>query len=55
MTMATETARYGVHSAAGELRTVVAYRPELAHPRLTPANCHDLRFGDVCGFTEASV
>jgi arginine deiminase len=45
--MATETARYGVHSEVGKLRKVMVCRPGLAHLRLTPDNCHDLLFDDV--------
>jgi arginine deiminase len=37
----------GVHSEVGKLRTVMVHRPDLAHERLTPTNCHDLLFDDV--------
>ena len=37
----------GVHSEAGELRSVIVHRPDLALQRLTPANCHELLFDDV--------
>jgi arginine deiminase len=37
----------GVHSEVGKLRTVMVHRPDLAHERLTPSNCHDLLFDDV--------
>jgi arginine deiminase len=31
----------------GPLRTVIVHRPDLAHSRLSPANCHELLFDDV--------
>jgi arginine deiminase len=37
----------GVHSEVGTLRVVMVHRPDLAHERLTPTNCHDLLFDDV--------
>jgi arginine deiminase len=37
----------GVHSEVGKLRTVMVHRPDLAHERLTPTNCHELLFDDV--------
>lgn len=37
----------GVHSEVGTLRTVMVHRPDLAHERLSPTNCHDLLFDDV--------
>jgi arginine deiminase len=37
----------GVHSEVGTLRTVLVHRPDLAHERLSPTNCHDLLFDDV--------
>jgi arginine deiminase len=37
----------GTHSEVGTLRTVVVHRPDLAHARLSPTNCHDLLFDDV--------
>src|SRR4249919_1777384 len=37
----------GVHSEVGRLRTVMVHRPDLAHERLSPTNCHDLLFDDV--------
>jgi arginine deiminase len=29
------------------LRTVFVHRPDLAHERLSPTNCHELLFDDV--------
>src|SRR5205809_3590490 len=46
MSTATETA-LGTHSEVGRLRTVMVHRPDLAHERLTPTNCHELLFDDV--------
>jgi arginine deiminase len=46
MTAATETA-LGTHSEVGKLRTVMVHRPDLAHERLSPSNCHELLFDDV--------
>src|SRR6188508_184366 len=37
----------GTHSEVGTLRTVMVHRPDLAHERLSPSNCHDLLFDDV--------
>ena len=37
----------GTHSEVGTLRTVMVHRPDLAHERLSPTNCHDLLFDDV--------
>src|SRR3954463_15133210 len=37
----------GVHSEVGTLRTVIVHRPDAAHERLSPTNCHDLLFDDV--------
>jgi arginine deiminase len=37
----------GVHSEVGTLRTVMVHRPDLAHERLSPTNCHDLLYDDV--------
>src|SRR3954468_1407698 len=37
----------GANSEVGTLRTVLVHRPDLAHERLTPTNCHDLLFDDV--------
>jgi arginine deiminase len=46
--MSTETASaLGVHSEVGTLRTVIVHRPDLAHERLSPSNCHELLFDDV--------
>jgi arginine deiminase len=40
-------AALGVHSEVGKLATVVVHRPDLAHERLSPSNCHELLFDDV--------
>jgi arginine deiminase len=46
--MSVETATsLGVHSEVGRLRTVMVHRPDVAHERLSPTNCHDLLFDDV--------
>jgi arginine deiminase len=37
----------GAHSEVGKLRTVMVHRPDLAHERLSPTNCHELLFDDV--------
>jgi len=37
----------GAYSEVGTLRTVMVHRPDLAHARLSPHNCHDLLFDDV--------
>jgi arginine deiminase len=37
----------GANSEVGTLRTVIVHRPDLAHERLSPTNCHDLLFDDV--------
>ncbi|PIT15389.1 arginine deiminase [Snodgrassella alvi] len=39
--------KFGVNSECGKLRSVMVCRPNLAHNRLTPSNCHDLLFDDV--------
>jgi arginine deiminase len=46
MSTATATA-LGANSEVGVLRTVMVHRPDLAHERLSPANCHELLFDDV--------
>jgi arginine deiminase len=46
MSTATETT-LGANSEVGTLRTVIVHRPDLAHERLSPTNCHDLLFDDV--------
>jgi arginine deiminase len=46
MTTATEAA-LGANSEVGVLRTVMVHRPDLAHERLSPENCHELLFDDV--------
>jgi arginine deiminase len=46
MTTVTASA-LGANSEVGTLRTVMVHRPDLAHERLTPTNCHDLLFDDV--------
>jgi arginine deiminase len=46
--MSTATATtLGTHSEVGKLHTVIVHRPDLAHERLSPANCHELLFDDV--------
>lgn len=45
--------QFGVHSEAGQLRTVMVCRPGLAHKRLTPGNCRELLFDDVLWVQEA--
>jgi arginine deiminase len=37
----------GAQSEVGTLRTVMMHRPDLAHERLSPTNCHELLFDDV--------
>ena len=37
----------GTHSEVGKLRMVMVHRPDLAHERLSPTNCHELLFDDV--------
>jgi arginine deiminase len=46
MSTATATA-LGVHSEVGTLKTVIVHRPDIAHERLSPTNCHELLFDDV--------
>jgi arginine deiminase len=46
MSTATETV-LGTNSEVGKLRTVMVHRPDLAHERLSPTNCHELLFDDV--------
>jgi len=46
MSTATETV-LGTHSEVGKLKTVMVHRPDLAHERLSPTNCHELLFDDV--------
>jgi arginine deiminase len=46
--MSTATAAaVGVNSEVGTLKTVIVHRPDLAHERLSPTNCHELLFDDV--------
>src|SRR5262245_64704891 len=46
--MSTVTERVlGTHSEVGKLHTVMVHRPDLAHERLSPTNCHELLFDDV--------
>src|SRR3954462_5975876 len=40
-------AALGANSEVGTLRTVIVHRPDLAHERLSPTNCHELLFDDV--------
>jgi arginine deiminase len=46
MTTVTASA-LGANSEVGTLRTVMVHRPDLAHERLSPTNCHELLFDDV--------
>jgi arginine deiminase len=46
MSSATDTV-LGTQSEVGRLRTVIVHRPDLAHERLSPTNCHELLFDDV--------
>ena len=41
------TSTLGANSEVGTLRTVIVHRPDLAHERLSPTNCHELLFDDV--------
>jgi arginine deiminase len=41
------TPAIGANSEVGQLRTVMVHRPDLAHERLSPHNCHELLFDDV--------
>jgi arginine deiminase len=41
------TSNLGVASEVGTLRSVIVHRPDLAHERLSPTNCHELLFDDV--------
>ncbi len=41
------TSAVGANSEVGALRTVIVHRPDLAHERLSPSNCHELLFDDV--------
>jgi arginine deiminase len=46
--MSTVTApALGANSEVGTLKTVLVHRPDLAHERLSPTNCHELLFDDV--------
>jgi arginine deiminase len=54
MSTVTETA-LGAHSEVGKLRTVMVRRPDKAHERLPPTNCHELLFDDVKPLGEVMV
>jgi arginine deiminase len=41
------TTGLGVGSEVGTLHSVIVHRPDLAHERLSPSNCHELLFDDV--------
>jgi len=41
------TPALGVASEVGTLHSVIVHRPDLAHERLSPTNCHELLFDDV--------
>ena len=45
--MTTTVHALGANSEVGTLRTVLVHRPDLAHERLSPTNCHELLFDDV--------
>jgi arginine deiminase len=45
--VATTTTGLGVDSEVGTLHSVIVHRPDLAHERLSPTNCHELLFDDV--------
>jgi arginine deiminase len=52
--MSTATAtKFGANSEVGTLRTVMVHRPDLAHERLSPTNCHELLFDDVIWVSRA--
>jgi arginine deiminase len=52
--MSTATAtKLGANSEVGTLRTVMVHRPDLAHERLSPTNCHELLFDDVIWVSRA--
>jgi arginine deiminase len=46
MSTVTETV-LGANSEVGKLNVVMVHRPDLAHERLSPSNCHELLFDDV--------
>jgi arginine deiminase len=54
MSTATESA-LGANSEVGTLRTVIVHRPDLAHERLSPTNCHELLFDDVIWVSRAQA
>jgi arginine deiminase len=45
----------GANSEVGKLRTVLVHRPDLAHERLSPTNCHELLFDDVIWVSRAQA
>ena len=47
MASPSSTTGLGVASEVGTLHSVIVHRPDLAHERLSPSNCHDLLFDDV--------
>jgi arginine deiminase len=47
VTTPSTTPALGVASEVGTLNTVMVHRPDLAHERLSPSNCHELLFDDV--------
>ena len=47
MTTTPTTEVLGANSEVGRLRLVMVHRPDLAHERLSPTNCHELLFDDV--------
>src|SRR6187399_1999612 len=50
---ASPTPALGVASEVGTLRSVIVHRPDLAHERLSPTNCHELLFDDVIWVSRA--
>jgi arginine deiminase len=55
MTSSKGAAMIGANSEVGKLRTVLVHRPDLAHERLSPTNCHDLLFDDVIWVSRAQA
>ena len=47
MTHSHRTRHSGPTRRSATLRTVMVHRPDLAHERLSPTNCHELLFDDV--------
>jgi arginine deiminase len=47
------TPNLGVASEVGTLRSVIVHRPDLAHERLSPTNCHEVR--DALGVADLKL